>query len=326
MALRPTAFSTDLVTGALFVVVTACASGARETAPARPAAERPGPSAVVPPRDAAPQTAPDAGSAPASATPDKSAAPKSDPVTVEEEKIPDPPGSTRGTIACGAARCDAKRQVCFHDDTTQRCVDRKAAPDTGGTLSCDDGTDCGPGLTCCQTAASAYRVLECTKRHGAGSTCAMEVCKPDGARCPRETHCEDDYCVSGLAATCPTASGKRTCASDEFCEWKAGVASCVKDPASVEPGESRGVFGCTRPQDCATGNGCCTSMTVAWQQTYCATNCDLSNTSLICETVADCKPKLQLIPPHLRHQAKLSCEAREGEGPSWLKQCEVDVP
>jgi len=154
----------------------------------------------------------------------------------------------------------------------------------------------------------------------------MEVCKPDGARCPRGTHCEDDYCVSGLAATCPTAAGKRTCATDEFCEWKAGIASCVKDPPEVEIGQPRGVFGCTRPQDCASGNGCCTSMTVAWQRTYCATNCDLSNTSLVCDTVADCKRKLELIPPHLRHQAKLSCQPREGEGPSWLKQCEVDVP
>ncbi len=193
-------------------------------------------------------------------------------------------------------------------------------------MQCDDGTDCGPGLTCCHTGASVDFLYACTKRHGPESRCAMEICKPDGARCPRGSHCEDDYCVSDHVATCPT-SDQRTCEKNEYCEWKAGLASCVKDPAPVESlDEARGVFACTRARDCAAGSQCCTSMSVFWRQTYCSTNCDVSNTTFPCETAADCRAKLLLVPPSLRHLAKLECKPLEGEGPSWLKVCELVLP
>jgi hypothetical protein len=154
----------------------------------------------------------------------------------------------------------------------------------------------------------------------------MEVCKPGGARCPRGSACEGDYCVPEHTATCPGA-GKPHCAKGEYCEWRAGTATCVKDPPPVHGSEEQlGVFACTRQRDCGVGSQCCTSMVYFWRQTYCATNCDVSNTTFPCETPADCKPKLELIPPEMRHRVKLLCKPLEGEGPSWFKVCDMEVP
>jgi hypothetical protein len=247
------------------------------------------------------------------------------PEAMDPENLPEPPGSTRGTIACGAERCTAGKQVCTSASARWHCVDGKAESGMGG-LYCDDGTDCGPGLTCCMTGASAELVQECTTRHGPESNCAREVCKPGGARCPRGQRCEGSFCSSDLAVTCP-GSGKVRCGNDEYCEWKSDATACVKEPVPVEDTEEpRGVFACTKPLDCGKGNQCCTSMSVFWHSTGCATNCDVTNSRLVCESASDCKPMLALVPSDMRQKAKLTCKPIDGEGPPWLKVCDLDLP
>jgi hypothetical protein len=67
-------------------------------------------------------------------------------------------------------------------------------------------------------------------------------------------------------------------------------------------------------------------MSVFWRHTGCATNCDITNSTLVCEAVSDCTPKLELVPPNMRPKAKLTCKPLDGEGPTWLKVCGLDLP
>ncbi len=270
--------------------------------------------------DSAPPPRPPASSAPAGKP---AAPPEGEALPVVESGSLEPPGSTRGTIACGASRCIAGKQACNLQQVTE-CVASGATPD-GGMLFCDDGSDCGPGLTCCQTGASAALFQVCTPRKGPNSDCALEVCEPDGAACPKGQYCEGRGCVSERHVTC--AKARSVCAKNQYCEWQSGQARCVDDPrnpSSDEPGYA--AWACTRPSDCSVGQQCCTSSGSGWHHTYCAVNCDLTNTTTVCSTVGDCQRSWQLIPTGLRHRFKLGCAPIDDEAPPWLKGCKLDEP
>jgi hypothetical protein len=238
-----------------------------------------------------------------------------------DQPPPEPAGSTRSTIACGSARCLAGKQLCQLTEAPT-CVDVVANPQ-GSRFECDDASDCKTGLTCCQSGASDELVQRCTPRRGPSSDCATELCKPGGAPCPNGEHCEHDYCAFDHRVTCPT--GGASCAKNAYCEWKAGQAACLAEPTNLNiVDEGHGIFACTRPADCGPGNQCCTSMVAGWHNTYCATNCDLANTQLICSKPIDCRAKLQLLPPNVRGRAKLSCEPNGEGAPPWLKTCRLD--
>ncbi|HEY3666285.1 MAG TPA: hypothetical protein VGL19_09805 [Polyangiaceae bacterium] len=228
-----------------------------------------------------------------------------------------------GTIACGAARCKAGTQVCSLSQGST-CVDAATKP-AGGALYCDDASDCKAGLACCQTGASSELVQVCTPRKGPESECAGEVCEPSGAPCPKGEHCEQQACQFDRRVTCPNRGAP--CAKNQYCEWKAGQLSCVDQPTEPSSAaEGYAAFACTRPADCGPGNQCCTGMAEAWHATYCAVNCDLSNTMTICSSARDCRRSLELIPagPE-RNKAKLTCAALGDGAPSWLKSCSVDI-
>ncbi len=216
----------------------------------------------------------------------------------------------------------ARKQVCAHDGRKWHCIEGEPA---SSALYCDDGTDCGPGLTCCDAGASSERAQWCSARHGPNSRCAFEVCKPGGAACPSGTHCEDDVCMTDLAVTCP-GSARGRCGKQELCEWQAGTSACVVDPKSIDYEEERGVFGCTRPQDCASGDKCCTSTSAYWRTTGCASNCDITNSTLACNTAKDCAAILWRVPQQWHRKAKLRCEPVGDGGPAWLKACRLDLP
>ena len=236
---------------------------------------------------------------------------------------PEPPGSTLGTIACGSKRCIAGKQVCRLSPDSS-CVDVATKPE-GGALYCDDASDCKAGLACCQTGASSELVYVCTPRKGPDSACGgEELCEPTGAPCPKGEHCEDQSCRFDRHVTCPT--GADACAKNQYCEWQAGQLSCVDQPS--QPGSNAdgyAAFACTKPTDCGPGRQCCTDMSEGWHRTYCALNCDLSNTTTICSSVRDCRRSLELIPAGpQRNKAKLSCAAVGDGAPPSLKGCSVD--
>jgi hypothetical protein len=238
-----------------------------------------------------------------------------------DQPPPEPPGSTRGTIACGSARCLAGKQLCQLTEPPI-CSDVVPHPE-GSRFECDDASDCKAGLTCCQSGASAEVLQLCTPRRGPSSDCATELCKPGGAPCPNGEHCEHDYCAFDRRVTCPT--GGTACPKNAYCEWKSGQAACLAEPTNLNiVDEGHGIFGCTRPADCGPANQCCTSMVAGWHNTYCATNCDLTNTQLVCRKPSDCLRKLQLVPANVRGRAKLSCEPNGEGAPPWLKTCRLE--
>jgi len=240
------------------------------------------------------------------------------------------PGSTERTIACGRERCIAGRQTCAQiGDEKWECVDIRIKTN-GSRLNCDDASDCARGLACCTNGATAELSQVCTPRSGPNSDCAQEVCaKGEGAPCPKGLHCLDRACVGDLRVTCP-GSPAGHCGPESYCEWKSGVAHCVTEPDAAEAEGSRGVFACTRPADCGRGRQCCTSSISWWHMTGCSTNCDITNSTIVCDTVADCRRKLALtmqLPPKDRHRAVLSCvPVTDADAPPWLRTCELKFP
>jgi hypothetical protein len=126
-------------------------------------------------------------------------------------------------------------------------------------------------------------------------------------------------------AGCPPTGAH--CGKHEYCQWKSGIAACVAEPSASEPPEdSRSLFGCTRPADCAAGMQCCSGAVEGFHATSCAAYCDLSNTNVICSTAQDCSRALLVLPAEQRRQARPTCDP-VGEGaPPWLKACNLGLP
>jgi len=240
------------------------------------------------------------------------------------------PGSTMRSIACGNERCIASKQSCVQvNGESWECVDSHMKT-LGSRLDCDDASDCAAGLACCVTGATSEIWQACTPRSGPRSHCAHEVCvRGDGAACPKGLHCEGGECVGDLRVTCPGAE-EGHCRSDSYCEWKSGAARCVTVPEPPEAEGSRAVFACTRPADCGRGRQCCTDSGSWWRMTACSTNCDITNSTIVCDTVADCRRKLDLVkdyPKQDRLRVKLSCvPVKDADAPPWLRACELDIP
>jgi len=91
-------------------------------------------------------------------------------------------------------------------------------------------------------------------------------------------------------------------------------------------GNVSGIYACTKPSDCGTQR-CCTSMGLGEKQTTCMNNCDLGNSMMLCETVADCAA---LGRDHCHGDASclrsVRCAPPEtdkpGGVPAWTKVCQ----
>ena len=165
----------------------------------------------------------------------------------------------------------------------------------------------------------------CTSRGAAGTPTTTPTPVHAAATPPPAEMVGPDEPPKERGATCP-GSAKGWCAKDEYCQWHDGTSSCSAAPEPILDHEiTRAVFACTKPLDCGPGNQCCTSPTQTWRGTSCATNCDLS--TLVCDTVFDCEPRLNELSPSERAHAKLECgRTLEDEGPTWLKLCLLEVP
>jgi len=198
-----------------------------------------------------------------------------------------------------------------------------------GWYACDDASDCAAPLTCCRLFASAAEVFECGKPHG---NCAELPCaEPDGLRCPAGQKCSEGYCHADARATCGPA--QRCPAERPYCAWSSAPA-CVDEAAAVSDadallnlrGNVSGIYACTKPSDCGTQR-CCTSMGLGEKQTTCMNNCDLGNSMMLCETVADCAA---LGRDHCHGDASclrsVRCAPPEtdkpGGVPAWMKVCQ----
>jgi hypothetical protein len=177
-------------------------------------------------------------------------------------------GSTRGTIACGSARCTPPGEVCTWDEPSFAWACRAAGqvkPDYGvARYACDDGFDCPDGESCCQP--FDYPTLgttACVRRAKVSSTCSAEICMQGGAKCPAGSTCtaqspaEEGACEFEKGpATC---EGKKQCPKDEpICimnkDKKLECAKTASDAFNAVPSTQR--WQCTRDEDCHGGESC----------------------------------------------------------------------
>lgn len=235
------------------------------------------------------------------------------------------PGSTKGTIACGKARCRPPGQVCELDEESfdWRCIrpeDAGTEDGPGRYLACDDGTDCPAGETCCVLfERNSLDYSACVKRADVDRACAAELCLRDGARCPAGRACEPLPRSSTLACLAPV--GPATCAGDKPCPKDKPI--CVGGPQGLSC-VSRGTpeflaakperrWECTRQSDCHAGDVCgyVWGETEHEIETYCGKYSPGYSGSMLCDpggpppcTTADCK-------------ARYHCVPRAG-GPPWM--------
>ncbi len=290
---------------------------------AAPPATRPAPAP-------APRPAPAGSAASASAS---ASAPAASGDATADSGLPPPArdraaGSTRGTIACGAARCRAKEEVCVWVERARDwgCVARAAAAD-GDAYGCDDASDCGAGESCCESFASAAIYVGCTPRGGPGRDCRAEICvEGDGAGCPAGQACSKGYCES-TAPKPPTRCGTgRACrGAAPLCQWLGGKASCVSSQAAVEPADDNeaSLYECTRPADCAKGEVCCSGTLRGLREAACSYACDQANQHVLCASDADCRRDFCA-----GHDDEAACRKgvacvapNDGVSPPWLKSC-----
>ena len=182
------------------------------------------------------------------------------------------PGTTKGTISCGTARCDASTHDCEWDVDKRQwaCVPEGK----GGQVSlhhanCDDASDCAVSEVCC------IHTLQPTARfcmpRGA-EECAEELCQEGGSPCPRGTTCDRALGArrlndeSGIEGVCRAPADRATCADNVRCPAEKPVcvlASKPSEPPTCEPETSElvlsvnaSVFRCTRQADCKPEESC----------------------------------------------------------------------
>ncbi len=178
------------------------------------------------------------------------------------------PGSTRGTIACGATRCQAPSESCVFEPTGNRwkCApssyDPKVADSVAVGYVCDDGLDCPTGYTCCARWNTGNGELTaCVARDDVFAQCREEVCTRDGAQCPAGSTCVESTPGAG---TCQPPKGPATCAHRKRCPTDKPICALGSaGPICVASGspEWRAIAGsnrfeCTLQTDCQGGDTC----------------------------------------------------------------------
>lgn len=248
------------------------------------------------------------------------------PSAAQERSTGEPAGSTLGTIACGAVRCQAGREVCAFSPQPDHCAEATEYAAGGAGLFCDDTSDCPKGRACCQIASSSELVQRCTAPSGPATQCQIEVCKVGGAPCPRGRHCEQEFCDRDRASSCPGAD-EPSCGPRDYCQWNDGRTHCAAEPYEVQDvNAAQAVFGCIKPSDCGPGQSCCTSPVAGWRQTRCATGCDLANNLALCERTSECRALLVQFPLDVQRVAEPRCTPVAEGAPPWLRACHFGVP
>lgn len=231
-------------------------------------------------------------------------------------------GSTRGTIACGAGRCFAPREVCIwvYQSSAWGCLPAADVPATEYIrFACDDSSDCPNGNTCCHTLSREPGRSACV----ALEECAARICDGgDGAPCPAGQSCKNGVCLPDRP---PPAScdGKKACPADKpFCFWQDTEGQCVAEEKGKEllgAQEQEGgasLRRCTRPADCAPGFRCCESSADGAWTSSCSLQCYEGQRADYCDTDADCA---------VNTDGSTACRKARSIGeaamPPWSKRC-----
>ena len=234
-----------------------------------------------------------------------------------------PPCRTPGRIACGETSCESGKEMCRRSFPEQSCeafdaeMDRICRDGLGTELyACDESSDCGPGLRCCNVSEESH-CAACMP-----SCPGSELCLDDGP-CPAGYHCFEGSCRPVLAPTNGVACGGLTCHGDTpLCCWddaadrgfcvgrgRPGLGSCGNAPGAAY----RNRLECTSNLHCAPGETCCVNPYMGANDSYCIRgNCAGSDGAHalrpFCQTVADCPRMFLSIDPK-------RCEHRDGLPP-----------
>ena len=240
------------------------------------------------------------------------------------------PGSTKGTISCGTARCDASTHECDWDVDNRQwsCVRQQKGGQAGPYLAnCDDASDCAASEACCLNTFQPASTHLCMPR--AHEFCRMEVCQEGGAPCPRGTTCDRSRSVdllndeNGIEGVCRAPASRATCANKERCPQEKPVCVMARksnEPPTCEAETSELVlsfrapaFGCTRQGDCKAGESCMfgarsqSAFCGKWKRdSFNALVCDPGGTvprlptetelKSVCAADADCRKRLRCWP------------------------------
>lgn len=173
-------------------------------------------------------------------------------------------GSTRGTVACGASRCQVPAERCYWHEPTQNWACARPGMLEGGYgrgLACDDASDCRAGMACCGLIAPQVESA-CVPQNRFHEECMAELCVQGGPLCPVGRTCtasspiQQGNCVAPKGpATC---EGRTKCSANApICIENAGKLQCVaKDSPAYMAADLKKRWQCTRPDDCHAGDTC----------------------------------------------------------------------
>jgi hypothetical protein len=183
------------------------------------------------------------------------------------------PGATKGTISCGAVRCNASTEECDWSQTGWACAPTALPTEATSydatrphVVRCDDGSDCGTSERCCVHAddrsGDGHQCMPRTEVN----LCVREICLDGGAACPHGTRCDfaNEYNPTSplVEGACRAPEGPATCSREVRCPQSApvchvsDVAACkgIDDEAIRYVGSLR--YRCTKQSDCGGEESC----------------------------------------------------------------------
>ena len=215
------------------------------------------------------------------------------------------PGTTKGTISCGALRCDASTHDCDWDGSKGQwtCLSKTepSAPDpldeTHYIARCDDASDCADSERCCTHPSDPIgQGRQCMPR-GEVDLCAKEVCQNGGTPCPTGTTCDRSRSdtewsdENGIEGVCRAPEGRATCANKVRCPaaqpvclliWKQETPPrCVSRESETMGWMGALKFSCTRQGDCNGEESCMFGMRA--QSAFCGRWQRDSGNTLVCD-------------------------------------------
>lgn len=227
-------------------------------------------------------------------------------------------GPTRGKIACGETSCAAPRESCGFDENALAWTCELATEETSGPYTCDDGTDCPNGETCCHLWDGSWQEhAVCVARKDVAQMCQYEMCvrADDGAKCPAGQSCDGLKCEAPDGpATC---TGKTRCPrTAPFCVQTAqrGYECAAAGTTAYNGAGGHNRYACTRQSDCGSGESCFAVVGDSEPETAtaCGTWSGAFMGPLVCEVGSGACPRAG------NCEKRMSCNAYEDKALPWL--------
>ena len=150
-------------------------------------------------------------------------------------------------VVCGGSRCQSPLPFCSLPGT---CANM---PMSGGSLECDESSDCAPQQKCCFDAAASRSVCQTTTQCSEAELCWDDRTCGGGRQCLNTTPSPLPYgaCRAMGAGTNVACTGSFACVAPAVCHLNGAATGHFCNPDGTGP-----IVSCNGSQSCGTSAAC----------------------------------------------------------------------